>query len=74
MIRPPDAGHPVLEQMACDLYQRTPNEHWPAEMRKSYGAWQHISPELREWFRDRARTFASGDMRVAPWNLSDPPR
>ena len=70
MIRPPDAGHPIIEQFASDLCQRTPVEHWPEHLRKTYGSWEQITPELRAWFRDRARTFASGDMRVAPWNLS----
>ena len=71
MLRAPDADgiHPVIEQFAADLYLRTSNTHWPVELRGDQGAWRHISPELRAWFRDRARSFAAGDMRVAPWRL-----
>jgi len=67
MIRPADAGHPVLEQLAFDLHVRTRRVLWPEEYRDQHGSWEVVSPELREWFRDRARQFAAGDMRVAPW-------
>jgi len=67
MIFPPDTAHPVLEKMARDLYLRTDKALWPAKCRRNAGAWERISPELRAWFRDRARQFAAGDMRVAPW-------
>ena len=71
MIAAPDSlgVHPVLEQMAHSMFLATPRRYWPLGYDQDWGAWEKLSDELREWFRDRARTFAAGDMRVAPWCL-----
>lgn len=71
MLPAPDSLgiHPVIEIFARDLFLFTPRQLWPADFGREQGAWEAISNELCDWFRDRARAFCAGDMRVAPWRL-----
>ena len=77
MKYPPDAGHPLTEQFAADLYARSDldnvpgTEPWRDQIRQP---WKRAEPDLREVFRARARLLLAGDITVIPvsWPMTTP--
>lgn len=73
MKHAPDMVHPLLDEYACQYFERLPQSLWPrigVTAHGPRGTWWTIAPELRAQFREIAGRFMDGDETLAIWRLT----
>lgn len=73
MKHAPDMVHPLLDEFACQYFERLPQALWPrigVIADGPRGIWWSIAPELRAQFRAAAVRFIDGDETLAIWRLN----
>jgi hypothetical protein len=69
-----DMVHPILDEFACQYFERLPRELWASvgvevDVSAPRPTWWTEKPVIRAQFREVATRFINGDERLAIWRL-----